>query len=77
MKSARLPTILVAFAVVAVLTSVGAQAPLKKPETPKTMRLYVFDCGVINVNRAGSCRTIPSRLVPVASRAIRQRRRRQ
>jgi N-acyl homoserine lactone hydrolase len=25
-----------------------------KPQTPKTVRLYVFDCGVINVNRAGT-----------------------
>jgi len=25
-----------------------------KPEPPKTPRLYVFDCGVINVNRAGT-----------------------
>jgi N-acyl homoserine lactone hydrolase len=25
-----------------------------KPQPPKTVRLYVFDCGVINVNRAGT-----------------------
>jgi N-acyl homoserine lactone hydrolase len=54
MKSAQVPTILVALAVLAVLTTVSAQAPLKKPETPRTMRLYLFDCGVINVNRAGT-----------------------
>jgi hypothetical protein len=43
-KSVRPPLILVALAA---LTSVSAQAPLKKAETPKTMRLYVFDCGMI------------------------------
>jgi hypothetical protein len=53
MKSARFSVILVALAVLSVLAA-RAQAPLKKPETPKTMRLYVFDCGVINVNRAGT-----------------------
>ena len=26
----------------------------KPPQPPKTVRLYVFDCGVINVNRAGT-----------------------
>src|ERR1044071_3401217 len=31
-----------------------AQAPLAKPQPPKDARLYVFDCGVINVNRAGT-----------------------
>ena len=54
MKSAQVPFILVALAALVVLPSVSAQAPVKKPETPKTMRLYVFDCGVINVNRAGT-----------------------
>jgi N-acyl homoserine lactone hydrolase len=46
-----------AFAVLAGLASVGisaGQLPAKPPQPPKTPRLYVFDCGVINVNRAGT-----------------------
>src|SRR5499426_3986210 len=31
----------------------AGQTPAK-PQPPKTVRLYVFDCGVINVNRAGT-----------------------
>ena len=44
------------FALVAGLVSVdrvAGQTP-GKPQPPKTVRLYVFDCGVINVNRAGT-----------------------
>jgi len=37
----------------AALSQRTAQTP-SKPQPPKTMRLYVFDCGVINVNRAGT-----------------------
>ncbi|HEY1305270.1 MAG TPA: N-acyl homoserine lactonase family protein [Vicinamibacterales bacterium] len=37
----------------AALSQRAAQSP-SKPQPPKTMRLYVFDCGVINVNRAGT-----------------------
>jgi len=43
--------------VMAVLTAShvrAGQAPAKPPQPPKTVRLYVFDCGVINVNRAGT-----------------------
>src|SRR5215510_6483391 len=36
---------------VAMFASVAAQ---QRAQPPKTMRLYVFDCGVINVNRAGT-----------------------
>jgi N-acyl homoserine lactone hydrolase len=32
----------------------AGQAPAKPPQPPNTVRLYVFDCGVINVNRAGT-----------------------
>ena len=32
----------------------AGQASAKRPQPPKTVRLYVFDCGVINVNRAGT-----------------------
>ena len=32
----------------------AGQASAKPPQPPKTVRLYVFDCGVINVNRAGT-----------------------
>ena len=39
--------------VAAVLSQRTAQTP-SKPQPPKTMRLYVFDCGVINVTRAGT-----------------------
>ena len=35
----------------------GAQAPSpKKAEPPKTMRLYVFDCGLLNIAPAGVAR---------------------
>jgi glyoxylase-like metal-dependent hydrolase (beta-lactamase superfamily II) len=34
--------------------SVDAQRTASLPAPPKTPRLYVFDCGVINVNRAGT-----------------------
>jgi len=37
----------------AALSPRTAQTP-STPQAPKTMRLYVFDCGVINVNRAGT-----------------------
>ena len=32
----------------------AGQAAAKPPQPAKTVRLYVFDCGVINVNRAGT-----------------------
>lgn len=41
--------------------ALGIQAPIiarqqadAKPQPPKTPRLYIFDCGLINVNRAGT-----------------------
>src|SRR4026208_39207 len=41
--------------------ALGIQAPLiarqqagAKPLPPQTTRLYIFDCGLINVNRAGT-----------------------
>ena len=43
----------VAAAVVA-LATFATLAAQQKPAPAKTMRLYVFDCGVINVNRAGT-----------------------
>jgi N-acyl homoserine lactone hydrolase len=45
-----------AFAVLAGLASadLGAGQASAKPQPPKSVRLYVFDCGVINVNRAGT-----------------------
>jgi hypothetical protein len=45
-----------ACALLAALASVNlgaGQAP-KPPQPPKTVRLSVFDCGVIKVNRAGT-----------------------
>jgi glyoxylase-like metal-dependent hydrolase (beta-lactamase superfamily II) len=36
------------------LVSVSAGQAPASPQPPKTPRLYVFDCGVINVNRAGT-----------------------
>ena len=33
---------------------VSARQTTKPPQPPKSVRLYVFDCGVINVNRAGT-----------------------
>ena len=32
----------------------GAQAPAARAQAPKNVRLYIFDCGLINVNRAGT-----------------------
>src|SRR5262245_6979511 len=44
--------------VVVLVLALGVHAPIvggqAKPQPPKTPRLYVFDCGVINVNRAGT-----------------------
>src|SRR5215471_10020819 len=37
---------------IAATIGLGAQAPKAQP--PKTLRLYVFDCGVISPNRAGT-----------------------
>ena len=41
--------------------AVGIQAPViarqqagARPQPPQTPRLYIFDCGLINVNRAGT-----------------------
>ena len=31
----------------------GAQAPTAKPTPPKAMRLYVLDCGLLNISREG------------------------
>jgi len=31
----------------------GAQAPTAKPTLPRAMRLYVLDCGVLNISREG------------------------
>ena len=36
------------------LVSVDAQRSAPTPAPPKTPRLYIFDCGLINVNRAGT-----------------------
>jgi glyoxylase-like metal-dependent hydrolase (beta-lactamase superfamily II) len=33
---------------------VNARQATTKPQPPKSVRLYIFDCGVINVNRAGT-----------------------
>jgi N-acyl homoserine lactone hydrolase len=50
--SARLGAIVVLVGLASVNLD-AAQKPAK-PQPPKTVRLYVFDCGVINVNRAGT-----------------------
>ena len=34
-------------------TVLAAQAPAPKAAPPKTMRLYVFDCGLLNISREG------------------------
>jgi N-acyl homoserine lactone hydrolase len=34
--------------------NLGARQTTARPQPPKAVRLYVFDCGVINVNRAGT-----------------------
>ena len=46
--------VVVAVLIAAPLMPRPAQAPTPTPQPPKTTRLYVFDCGVINVNRAGT-----------------------
>ena len=52
----RLTWLGIALAVTALIgADVSArQATTKPPEPPKNTRLYIFDCGVINVNRAGT-----------------------
>jgi N-acyl homoserine lactone hydrolase len=35
-------------------SSISAGQPSIKPQPPKSVRLYVIDCGLINVNRAGT-----------------------
>jgi hypothetical protein len=37
--------------------SIDAQQTAAKPQSPKTPRLYIFDCGLINVNRAAPSAT--------------------
>jgi glyoxylase-like metal-dependent hydrolase (beta-lactamase superfamily II) len=55
----RVRTTGLSLAVFAILVGVGSvnrgsgQTPAQ-PQPPKTVRLYVFDCGLINVNRAGT-----------------------
>jgi hypothetical protein len=46
------------------------------PAPPKTLRLYVFDCGLINVNREGVERynVTPQEVRPRGSRAPRSAR---
>src|SRR5262245_62161771 len=58
MMRLRLTWLCAAFMVTALIGSdVSArQATTKPPQPPKSLRLYVFDCGVINVNRAGTGR---------------------
>ena len=43
--------LLVAFAVCAVSQTIDSagQAPTKAPQPPKTVRLYVFDCGMLTI----------------------------
>src|SRR5678815_4789891 len=61
-SSLRKVTMIKTFASVLLLAlALGIQAPLiarqqagAKPQPPKTPRLYIFDCGLINVNRAGT-----------------------
>ncbi|HET9568101.1 MAG TPA: hypothetical protein VFP16_07000, partial [Vicinamibacterales bacterium] len=33
---------------------IGVDVSARQAQPPKSLRLYVFDCGVINVNRAGT-----------------------
>lgn len=47
--------------VVVLVLALGLRAPVtarqqagSKPQSPKTPRLYIFDCGLINVNRTGT-----------------------
>ena len=55
MRNRLAPFWLVALAVFAGSRRATSQeAAAKPPQPPKTVRLYVFDCGVINVNRAGT-----------------------
>jgi N-acyl homoserine lactone hydrolase len=48
------PMRFVAATAIALATFTVLAAQQQPPVPPKTMRLYVFDCGVINVNRAGT-----------------------
>ena len=48
-------------------TVLAAQAPAPKATPPTIMRLYVFDCGLLNTTSP------PSRTISHAARPIRQR----
>src|SRR5689334_4326230 len=53
----RRPAAIVLVVLLVLATRLLIAAPLQrgaKPPPPKTPRLYIFDCGVINVNRAGT-----------------------
>src|SRR5512143_1726435 len=49
-----MPLGLSAVAVCVVLVGANPQDASAAPAPPKSLRLYVFDCGLINVNRAGT-----------------------
>jgi glyoxylase-like metal-dependent hydrolase (beta-lactamase superfamily II) len=57
MRSSLSPFALIAALIVASLSTATAQTQASRPappQPPKTTRLYIFDCGLINVNRAGT-----------------------
>ena len=56
MRCAFSPLALMVTLIVASLSTATAesQASRPAPQPPKTTRLYIFDCGLINVNRAGT-----------------------
>jgi glyoxylase-like metal-dependent hydrolase (beta-lactamase superfamily II) len=54
MHRARVLEILSGAALAAVTLVAGAQEAFTPATPPSRLRLYVFDCGVINVNRAGT-----------------------
>jgi N-acyl homoserine lactone hydrolase len=55
LKSRSVALVLLASAGLASVAARAAQSPAApRAQPPRTLRLYVFDCGLINVNRAGT-----------------------
>src|SRR5580765_2489300 len=55
MLGSNVIALVVGFVGLAIAAGSAAQTPAAvKAQTPRALRLYVFDCGLINVNRAGT-----------------------
>jgi hypothetical protein len=56
MRCSLCPLALMVTLIIASLSTPTAESQASRPAPlpPKTTRLYIFDCGLINVNRAGT-----------------------